>query len=364
MDIRVDEFGQLGDGRRIERFTLETAGGLRAQIVSYGGALVSLEVPDRAGRRADVVLGFDDLAGYVGGRGYLGALIGRHANRIGGARFSLGGTLYPLTANDGVNQLHGGRSGFDRAVGRAAARDTPVGPAVDLDYLSRDGEEGYPGNLEVHATYTLEADGIRIDYAATTDQDTVVNLTNHTYWNLAGHAAGSILDHRMVIDAERFAVVGPGQIPTGELRAVAGTPFDFRTGARAGEGIGVAIGARIDDPDAQLQVGSGYDHSFAIDGTTGVLRRGARVVEPVSGRVLEAWTTEPAIQFYAGNHLDGMPGKAGAAYHRRTGFCLETQHHPDTPNQPAFPSTVLRAGAQYRSTTVYRLLAEAPLGAG
>jgi aldose 1-epimerase len=360
-DIRVDEFGQLGDGRRIARFTLEAPGGLQAQIVNYGGTLVSLVVPDRAGRPADVVLGFDDLAGYVGGQGYLGALIGRHANRIGRARFSLGGTLYQLTANDGVNQLHGGLAGFDRAVWRAAPRETPAGPAVDLEYLSRDGEEGYPGNLAAHATYTLEADGLRIDYAATTDQDTVVSLTNHTYWNLAGHAGGSILDHRLVIDAERFAVVGPGQIPTGELRAVAGTPFDFRAGAAPGVAAGVAIGARIDDPDDQLRVGAGYDHSFAIDGTDGVLRRAARVVEPVSGRVLEAWTTEPALQFYAGNHLDGMRGKAGAAYHRRTGFCLETQHHPDAPNQPAFASTVLRAGAQYRSTTVYRLLAEAPL---
>lgn len=353
MAIRDDQFGRLDDGRRVTRFTLEAVSGLSAQILSYGGTLVSLAVPDRAGRLADVVLGFDDLAGYVGGRGYLGALIGRCANRIAGARFALDGVDYRLTANEGVNQLHGGRAGFDKAVWRAAARETPAGPALDLDHDSPHGEEGYPGNVSVRATYTLEADALRIDYSAACDRDTVINLTNHAYWNLAGHAAGSILDHRLAIDAERFAVVGPGQIPTGELRAVAGTPFDFRAG--------MAIGARIDAPDHQLRLGEGYDHSFELQGPHGALRRAARVVEPASGRVLEVLTTEPAVQLYSGNHLDGMRGKAGAAYHRRTGFCLETQHHPDSPNQPAFPSIVLRAGAQYRSTTVYRLLAEAPL---
>jgi aldose 1-epimerase len=353
VEFREDEFGRLDDGRRIARFTLDTASGLCAQIISYGGALVSLAVPDRAGRLADVVLGFDDLAGYVGGQGYLGALIGRYANRIAGARFALDGTLHRLVANEGGNQLHGGPSGFDRAVWRAAARETPQGPALDLDHFSPDGEDGYPGNLSVRVTYTLEADALRIDYTATTDRDTIINLTNHTYWNLAGHAGGSILDHRLEIDAERFAVVSPGQIPTGELRAVAGTPFDFRSS--------IAIGARIGDPDDQLRLAAGYDHSFELQGAHGALRRAARVIEPVSGRVLEVLTAEPAVQLYTGNHLDSMRGKAGTAYHRHTGFCLETQHHPDSPNRPAFPSTVLRAGAHYRSTTVYRLLAEAPL---
>ena len=346
-------FGRLDDGRRVTRFTLEVASGLSAQILSYGGTLVSLAVPDRAGRLADVVLGFDDLAGYVGGRGYLGALIGRCANRIAGARFAIDGVDYRLTANEGANQLHGGRAGFDKAVWRAAAREIPAGPVLDLDHDSPDGEEGYPGNLSVRATYTLESDALRIDYSATCDRDTVINLTNHAYWNLAGHAAGSILDHRLLIEAERFAVVGPGQIPTGELRAVAGTPFDFRAG--------LAIGARIHDAHDQVRLGEGYDHSFELRGPHGALRRAARVVEPASGRVLEVLTTEPAVQLYSGNHLDGMRGKAGVAYHRRTGFCLETQHHPDSPNQPAFPSVVLRAGAHYRSTTVYRLLAGAPL---
>ena len=246
MAIRDDKFGRLDDGRRVTRFTLEATSGLSAQIISYGGTLVSLAVPDRAGRRADVVLGFDDLAGYVGGRGYLGALIGRCANRIAGARFALDGVNYRLTANEGANQLHGGRVGFDKAIWRAAARETPAGPVLDLDHDSPDGEEGYPGNLSVRATYTLDSDALRIDYSATCDRDTVINLTNHAYWNLAGHAAGSILDHRLQLDAERFAVVGPGQIPTGELRAVAGTPFDFRAG--------MAIGARIEDPDDQLRL--------------------------------------------------------------------------------------------------------------
>jgi aldose 1-epimerase len=348
--IQEHEFGELGDGRRIARFALDSASGLRAEILSYGGAVRSLAVPDRAGRLGDVVLGFDDLAGYVAGQGYLGALIGRCANRIGGARFALDGAVHRLTANEGTNHLHGGSVGLDKVVWSATPRSTPAGPALELGYLSPHGEEGYPGNLALRVTYTLEHDALRIEYAATSDRDTIVNLTHHAYWNLAGHAAGSILDHHLVVDADRFAVVGPGQIPTGELRAVAGTPFDFRRGA--------PIGARIDGDDEQLRAAGGYDHSFALAGATGQLRRAARVSEPTTGRVLEVLTTEPAIQLYSGNYLDGMRGKAGASYHRRTGFCLETQHHPDSPNQPAFPAIMLRAGAPYRSTTVYRFLVE------
>ena len=351
--IQEDDLGELGDGRRVARFTLESPGGLRAQIATYGGALVSLAVPDRTGRLDDVVLGFDDLAGYAGGRGYLGALVGRYANRIADARFVLDGTEHRLTANEGRNHLHGGLRGFDKAVWAATPRSTPSGPALELAYASRHGEEGYPGNLSVRATCTLEADALRIEYEATSDRDTIVNLTNHSYWNLAGHAAGSILGHRLAIAAARFAAIGPGSIPTGELRAVDGTPFDFRHET--------AIGARIDDADEQLRLGNGYVHSFALDPTADTaapLRRAARVVEPTSGRVLEVLTTEPAVQLYTGNFLDGQRGKAGAVYHRRTGFCLETQHHPDSPNQPAFPTTTLRAGAQFRSTTVYRFSVE------
>jgi aldose 1-epimerase len=351
MTIIENEIGKLGDGTRVAMFTLDSARGVRARIMSYGGTLISLEVPDRAGELGDVVLGFDDLAGYLGAEGYLGALIGRCANRIAGARFVLDGALHRLAAIDGENHLHGGLAGFDKVNWNATPRSTSAGPALELDYLSPHGEEGYPGNLSVRVVYTLTHDGaLRIEYAATTDRDTVINLTNHTYWNLAGHGAGTILDHRLVLDAERFAAVGAGLIPTGELRPVAGTPFDFRTAA--------ALGARIDHDDDQLRIAGGYDHSFAIDGAPGELRRAARVFEPTTGRVLEVLTTEPAIQLYSGNFLDGMCGKAGAVYHRRSGFCLETQHHPDSPNQPAFPTTTLRAGARYTSTTVHRFLVE------
>jgi aldose 1-epimerase len=344
--IIENEFGKLGDGRGVAVFTLENTRGARVRIMTYGGTVISFEVPDRTGQLGDVVLGFDDLAGYLGGQGYLGALIGRHANRIAGARFVLDGTLHRLTANEGHNHLHGGPAGFDKAIWNATPRSTSAGPALELDYLSRHGEQGYPGNLSVRVVYTLtHDDALRIDYAATTDRDTVINLTNHAYWNLAGHGAGTILDHRLLLDAEWFAPVGAGQIPTGELRPVAGTPFDFRAAT--------AIGDRIDSDDEQLRIGGGYDHSFAVYGAQGVLRRAARVVEPTTGRVLEVHTTEPAIQLYSGNFLGAMRGKAGAEYHRRSGFCLETQHHPDSPNQPAFPTTTLRAGARYHSTTVY-----------
>lgn len=348
MAIREDDFGELGDGRRIARFTLDSPGGLRAQIASYGGALLSLWAPDRAGRLDDIVLGFDDLAGYVAGRGYLGALVGRYANRIAGARFVLDGTEHHLTANEGPNHLHGGVRGFDKVVWAATPHSTPAGPALELAYTSAHGEEGYPGKLSVRATYTLEPDALRVDYAATSDRDTIINLTNHTYWNLAGHAAGAILDHRLVLAADRFAVIGPGLIPTGELRAVDGTPFDFRQAA--------ALGARIDHDDDQLNLAGGYDHSFAIDppAAGGQLRRAAIMLDPASGRALEVLTTEPAVQLYTGNQLDGARGKAGAIYRRHTGFCLETQHHPDSPHQPTFPTTTLRAGASYQSTTLYR----------
>ena len=357
MAIEVEEFGALGDGRSVGLFTLENAAGVRARIASYGGAIVSLEVPDRDGRLGDVALGFDDLAGYLASAGYFGALIGRYGNRIARARFALDGVDYALAANDGVNHLHGGRVGFDKVLWGAVPRSTAAGPALELTYDSKHGEEGYPGNLSVRVVYTLTHDSaLQIDYLATTDRATVVNLTNHAYWNLAGHAAGTILDHQVVLDAARFAVTGAGLIPTGELREVAGTPFDFRTA--------MPLGARIEHDDEQLRAGRGYDHSFVVDqaappgGGAGALRRAARVHEPRSGRVLEVFTTEPAIQLYSGNFLDGARGKGGAIYARRTGFCLETQHHPDSPNQPGFASTVLAPGARYQSTTVYKLLVE------
>lgn len=349
MTITSELFGTLDDGREVAIYALENARGMRARITSWGGAVVSLVAPDRHGAMADVVLGFDDVAGYLRDRGYMGALIGRYGNRIGGARFVLDGVEYQLATNDGPNHLHGGRAGFDKVLWRATPRETEAGPSLELAHDSAAGEEGYPGHLVVRAVYTLTHDGaLRIDYAATTDRTTIVNLTSHAYWNLAGHAAGSILDHQLQLEASQFAAVGPGLIPTGELRAVTGTPLDFRSAT--------AIGARIDSDDDQLRLGAGYDHSFAIDGAGGALRRAARVTEPASGRVLEVLTTEPAVQFYSGNFLDQARGKGGAVYSRRTGFCLETQHHPDSPNQPSFPSTTLVAGARYHSTTVYRFL--------
>jgi len=345
MTIVERELGEL-DGRRVASFTLENTRGVTASITSYGGAVTSLVVPDRNGAPGDVVLGFDDLAGYLGGRNYLGALIGRYANRIAGARFTLDGVEHRLAANHGADHLHGGVRGFDKVVWQATPHETPAGPALELHHVSPDGDEGYPGTLSVQVVYTLtHDDALTIVYSATSDRDTVVSLTSHAYWNLAGHAAGTILGHELVVHAERFAVAGPGLIPTGELRPVAGTPFDFRTAT--------TIGARIDHDDDQLRLGRGYDHSFAIDGIVGDLRPAARVVEPTTGRALELWTTAPALQLYTGNHLGGTRGKSRATYARRGGFCLEAQHFPDSPNQPAFPTTILRAGARYQATTVH-----------
>lgn len=353
--IGILELGKIDDGRSVAMFTLENANRVTARIMSYGGTVVSLSVPDRSGTFGDVVLGFDDLAGYRAADGYLGAIVGRYANRIAGARFALDGVEHRLAANDGPNHLHGGIEGFDKVVWDAAPRSTPAGPALELRHISKHGEESYPGTLSVRVVYTLTHDNaLAIECSATTDRDTVVNVSHHSYWNLAGHGGGSILDHRLVLHAERFAVVGPGLIPTGELRPVAGTLFDFRRAT--------AIGARIDGDDEQLRLGLGYDHSFAIDGAVdgavGELRPAARVVEPTSGRVLEVSTTEPAIQLYSGNFLDGQRGKGGATYGRRSGFCLEAQHFPDSPNQRSFPTTTLRKGARYQTTTIYRFLVE------
>jgi aldose 1-epimerase len=357
MTITEEPFANVGS-RRVAIYTLKNARGVTARIASYGATVVSLWVPDREGAFSDVVLGYDDLAGYRGAGGYLGAIVGRYANRIAGARFALDGAEHRLAANDGANHLHGGSAGFDKVVWDAAPHATPAGPALALRYLSPHGEEGYPGQLAVEVVYTLRHAGeLAIECSATTDRATVVNLSQHTYWNLAGHAAGSILDHRLVLHAARFAPVGAGLIPTGELRPVAGTPFDFRRATPIGARIDGGPGASPEDDD-QLRIGHGYDHSFAIDGAAGELRPAARVVEPTSGRVLEVSTTEPAVQLYSGNFLDGPRGKGGATYPRRSGFCLETQHFPDSPNQPAFPTTTLLPGERYHTATIYRFLVE------
>lgn len=321
--------------------------------MTYGATLVSLKVPDRAGKFDDVTLGFDSLANYEGDTHYMGQVIGRYANRIAKGRFTLNGVEYKLAANNGENHLHGGLRGFDKVVWKARPLNTKTGSAVEMTYVSRDGEEGYPGTLTVRVVYTLtEANELKLDYSATTDKDTVVNLTNHAYFNLAGHGAGEILDHLLTVNADRFTPTDPGSIPTGELRPVRGTPFDFRRAT--------AVGARIGQDEEQLKFGNGYDHNFVVNGRNGVLRLAARASEPKSGRVMEVWTTEPGVQLYTGNFLfpggEGV-GKGGAVYRRRHGFCLETQHYPDSPNRPGFPSTVLRGGGRFRSTTVYKFSA-------
>ena len=340
------EFGKMPDGAAIRIYTLTNKNKLQARIADYAGVVVSLNAPDRNGRMADVVLGFDTLPEYLANpTQYFGAIIGRYGNRIGAARFTLNGVEYKLPKNNGENSLHGGGDGFFKRVWKP--RVLPDG-GLELSYLSQDGEEGYPGNLSVTVTYRLtDADELKIDYAATTDKDTVVNLTNHSYFNLKGAGSGDILGHNVMLNAERFTPVDKGLIPTGELLGVAGTPFDFRKLT--------AIGARIEQNDEQLKIGAGYDHNWVLNKSGNALTLAARVEEPSSGRTLEVYTTEPGIQFYTGNFLDGsVKGKGGKVYVRRSAFCLETQHFPDSPNHPAFPSTVLKPGQRYQSTTVYR----------
>ena len=345
--IKTEDFGQA-DGQSVALYTLTNRKGAEAKITTYGGIVVSLKVPDRNGKMDDVVLGFDTLDEYVkGNSSFFGALIGRYGNRIGKGRFTLNGVESRLAVNNGENTLHGGIKGFDKVVWTGSPIKVMNGVGLKLTYLSRDGEEGYPGNLAVTVIYTLtDSNELKIDYTAATDKDTVVNLTHHSYFNLAGQGIGDILNHQLVINADRFTPVDSGLIPTGELRAVKGTPFDFSQPT--------AIGARINDADEQLKLGKGYDHNFVLNGRMGTLRQAAKVFEQTSGRVMEVWTTEPGLQFYTGNFLDGKAGKRGKVYQFRNGFCLETQHYPDSPNKPAFPTTVLKKGARYRTTTIYK----------
>lgn len=353
--ITAASFGKTADGQNVQIYTLRNRHGMEARITNYGGIVVSLTAPDRNHKFADVALGYNTLDDYMNPPfPYFGAIIGRYGNRIAKGRFTLNGVEYKLAVNNGENHLHGGLKGFDRVVWGAQQRNTAAGPALLLSYVSKDGEEGYPGNLRVTVTYTLtHKNELKIDYSASTDKDTVINLTHHSYFNLAGEGNGNILDHRVVIKASRFVPTDAGSIPTGELKNVAGTPFDFLSAH--------AIGERINQDDQQLKFGNGYDHTWVINGRNGVLRQAASVYEPVSGRVMEVWTTEPGVQFYTGNFLDGSrPGKSGKPYPRRSGFCLETQHYPDSPNRPNFPTTTLRKGAVYRSTTIYRFSARKP----
>ena len=348
--VKKEDFGKA-DGQSVALYTLTNRNGVEAKITPYGGIVVSLKVPDRNGKLGDVVLGFDNLDSYLKGNDpYLGALIGRYGNRIGNGRFTLNGVEYKLATNNGPNHLHGGIKGFDKVVWNAQPAKTRRGAKLTLTYRSRDGEEGYPGNLSVRVVYTLtDNNELKIDYSATTDKDTVVNLTHHSYFNLAGQGNGDILNHQLMINADRFTPVDSTLIPTGELRSVKGTPFDFKQST--------AIGARINQEDEQLKFGKGYDHNFVLNGRTGILRQAAKVTETSTGRVMEVWTTEPGLQFYSGNFLDGKTGKQGKSYQIRYGLCLETQHFPDSPNKPDFPATVLRKGRIYRTTTIYKFAA-------
>lgn len=341
--IAREPFGRAA-GADVSRFTLRSGRGVAARITNYGGIVTSVEAPDRNGVAGDIVLGFDTLDGYLQTHPYFGALIGRVANRIARGRFTLDEREYTLAVNNGPNHLHGGLKGFDKVVWRAEPSADAAGAHLQLSYVSADGEEGYPGTVSVTVTYTLTpSNELRIDYSATTDKATPVNLTNHTYWNLA--ARGNVLGHEVTIQADRYTPVGDTLIPTGELSTVAGTPFDFRTAKR------------IDRDIARLSTNPrGYDHNWVLNGTG--LKVAARVHDPATGRVLEVLTDQPGLQFYTGNFLDAtIVGKGGVRYERHAGLCLETQHFPDSVNHPNFPSTIVRPGAQYRTTTVYRFAA-------
>jgi len=350
--INPEAFRRTIDGAQVDLYTLKNANGLEAQITNYGGIVVSLIVPDKNGKLGDVVLGYDNLNEYIGSTPYFGALIGRYGNRIAKGRFTINGVEYQLAQNNDSNALHGGRKGFDKLVWQAEKVDSIVGPALKLTYISKDGEEDYPGTLRCTVTYTLtNKNELKVEYSAETDKPTFVNLTHHSYFNLKDAGASDILGHELMIKASKFTPVDKGLIPTGELRAVAGTPFDFNKPT--------AIGARIENDDEQLKFGKGYDHNWVLERTGKDLEPVASVYEPTTGRFMEVLTTEPGLQFYAGNFLDGTNiGKGGIAYQHRTGFCLETQHFPDSPNHPEFPTTELKPGATYTQTTVYRFSAK------
>ena len=346
--IEKTAYGQLPDGQTADLYTLRNAAGMTARITNYGGIVIELTAPDKEGKFEDVTLGLDSLSSYVKNNPFFGALVGRYGNRIAKGKFTLDGKPYTLFVNNMGNHLHGGKVGFDKVLWTA----TPVEgdePALKLTYTAKDGEEGYPGNLSVEVTYTLQKDNaLKIDYQATTDKPTVVNLTNHTYFNLTGGAKRDILDHVLTLNADRFIPVDKTLIPTGELQPVSGTPFDFTKPT--------AIGTRINDStDTQIKYGGGYDHAWVLTGSGDSLKLAATVYEPASGRVMEVRTTEPAIQFYTGNFLDGtVTGREGFPYKKRYALCLETEHYPDSPNQPSFPTTVLRPGQTYKTTTIYQ----------
>ncbi len=343
-------FGHTSDGTPVDVYSLAD-GKVEARIMTYGGILVSLRTPDRNGKLDDVVLGCESVEKYAAQTAHFGGIIGRYANRIAHGSFQLDGHTYSIPKNDGDNSLHGGIRGFDKVVWEAKE----IADGVELTYVSKDGDQGFPGTLTTTVRYTLSGSALRIEYSATTDKDTVLNLTNHSYFNLKGAGSGEILDHDLMLNADRYTPVDKNLIPTGQLPGVAGTPFDFRSLT--------PIGSRIEQNNEQLKIAGGYDHNWVLNRSGNALTLAARVEEPVSGRLMEVYTTEPGIQFYTGNFLDGtVKGKGGKVYARRSAFCLETQHFPDSPNHPAFPSTVLKPGQRYQSETVYRFALAPPPG--
>lgn len=345
--VQVDSLGVMPSGESINQYTLINRNGLQMQVINYGGTITSLKTPDRNGTLEEVVLGCDSLQDYLDGTPFFGALVGRYGNRIAGGTFTLDGKTYSLAKNNNGNHIHGGVRGFDKVYWHIEPDTSGEAPSLKLSYLSKDMEEGYPGNLSVEVVYTLnDKNELVIDYTATTDKKTIINLTNHSYFNLTGNAKRDVLDHEIVIHAAKFVPVDAELIPEGGLAEVAETPFDFRESTK--------IGARIDDNHPQIINGRGYDHCWVLDGEPGALKSGASVYEPVSGRVLEMHTTEPGVQLYTGNFLSGAKvGKGGKAYNKRDGFCLETEHFPDSPNQADFPSVVLSPGETYHTRTIY-----------
>jgi len=346
-NVEKSSFGKLPDGTAVEQYTLKNAKGAVAKVITYGATLTELWVPDKSGKNADVVLGFDNLTGYAGDHPYFGAIVGRYANRIAKGRFSLDGKEYSLFINNGPNALHGGKVGFSRRVWKAQPLTMAHGAAVKFTYVSADGEEGYPGTLTVHVTYELTDDNaLKITYHASTEKATVLNITNHSYFNLSGAGSGDILKEVLQLNADRYTPVDDALIPTGELKSVEGTPFDFRNpmaiGARSGNIPGIA----------------GYDHNFVLNGEAGRLRKAGEVSDPISGRAMEIWTTEPGVQLYIAIGLDGSNKGIGGAYQKFGALCLETQHFPDSPNHPKFPSTVVSPGKDLHSETIYKFSAK------
>ncbi len=350
MSIKKQPFGKTEEGVLVNLYTFTNEKGMEVKITNYGGIVVSIRVPDRDGKLGDVVLGYDSLDGYLEKSPYFGALIGRYGNRIAYGKFTLDGIEYSLAQNNGENHLHGGLKGYDKVVWQAEEVKSGSTVGLKLNYLSNDGEEGYPGNLDITVKYTLTNNNeLKIDYSATTDKKTVINLTNHSYFNLAG--MGNILNHKLIINADRFNPVDKGLIPTGELKKVKGTPMDFTQPT--------AIGARINEDDEQLVFGGGYDHNWVLNRSDETINLVAKVYEPTTGRIMEVLTTEPGLQFYSGNFLDGtITGKGNTVYEHRNGFCLETQHFPDSPNQSDFPSVLLNPGEQYHHKTIYKFSTE------